>query len=234
MKAIILLGGFGTRLRSVVPDLPKPMAPIGDKPFLAYLLDYLKVQGITTAIFSVHYLREKIQAYFQSNYQGIDIIYAEEMEPLGTGGAMRFAASFVKNNEPVFVLNGDTFVKLDYRGMFQAHQETKAQITMALRTVGDCHRYGKVVVDGDTIIQFYEKGESGPGLINAGVYLIQPNLFFAFNMPASFSFETDFLFPHLVTLKPHPFLADDYFIDIGIPEDYARAQLDLNQSMAEF
>ena len=232
MKAIILLGGFGTRLKSVLPDLPKPMAPIADKPFLARLLDYLQTQGITSAIFSVHYLREKIQKYFQSHYNGIDIIYAEELEPLGTGGAMRFAASFVNTNEPIFVLNGDTFVQLDYRTMFDAHQKNNAALSIALRPVDNCFRYGKVVVENNQITQFREKGEEGAGLINAGVYLINPELFNKFNLPPQFSFETEFLVPHLTELKPNAFLANDYFIDIGIPEDYARAQVELAESFS--
>lgn len=228
MKAIILVGGFGTRLRSVLPDVPKPMAPIlADKPFLAYLLDYLQQQGIRQVIFSVHYRREKIQDYFKAQYRDISIEYAIEDEPLGTGGAIVYALSTQFMHEPVFVLNGDTFVKLDYRAMYAAHEQSNAQLSMALREVSDCVRYGKVVTNANSIVEFREKGESGAGLINAGVYLLNPNLFIPFNLPLQFSFENDFLLPHLATLSPQAFIAQDYFIDIGIPDDYTRAQAEL-------
>ena len=227
MKAIILVGGFGARLRSVLPDIPKPMAPIGDKPFLAHLLHYLQQQGITHVIFSVHYLKEKIQTYFQSHYAGISIDYAEEDEPLGTGGAMVNALSMIKTNEPIFILNGDTFVKLDYQLMYKEHVKNAGKLTIALRSVNDCSRYGKVICEKNIITTFKEKGEIGPGFINAGVYLIHPDLFSAYHLPAQFSFERDFLFPHLFILKPQAFHADNYFIDIGMPADYARAQKEL-------
>jgi len=227
MQAIILLGGYGTRLRSVLPDLPKPMAPIKDKPFLAYLLDYLKTKGVTKVIFSVHYLREKIRDYFQTQYAGIEIDYAEEEHPLGTGGAIIHALSRLKDHGPVFVLNGDTFIKLDYQAMHQQHLQERAAITMALRSVPDSGRYGKVVTQDGVVTGFIEKGESGPGLINAGVYLINPSLFTHFSLTTQFSFESDFIRPYLGLLKPHMYVTDGYFVDIGIPEDYARAQSEL-------
>ncbi len=228
MRAIILVGGLGTRLRAVLRDLPKPMAPIRDKPFLAYLLHYLQTQGITQVIFPVHYLSEKIRGYFQSHYAGIDIQYVEEAQPLGTGGAMVNALSVLRKvKEPVFVLNGDTFAKLDYKAMYDQHRKQDATLTMALRMVDDCQRYGKVITENNRIIAFKEKGESGPGLINAGVYLINPDLFSRFTLPPQFSFEYDFMLPHLIKLNPQAFIANDYFIDIGIPEDYSRAIKDL-------
>src|SRR3989344_3377185 len=115
MQAIILAGGFGTRLRSVVADSPKPMALIHGKPFLAYLLDYLTSQGITDVVLSVHYLREQIETYFKTNYNGISIRYAVEEQPLGTGGAIKHALNYINISSPVFVLNGDTFLKLNYQ-----------------------------------------------------------------------------------------------------------------------
>lgn len=224
MKAIILAGGFGTRLQAVLPHVPKPMAPIHDKPFLAYLLQYLKAQGFTTIIFSVHYLREQIQNYFQTHYLDMDIHYAIEETPLGTGGAMVNSLLQIQTNEPIFILNGDTFVKLDYQAMFLQHQKSSTSITMALRSIEDCSRYGKVMIEKNTVIEFKEKGEAGPGLINAGVYLVEPNIFTHFKLSSPFSFEQDFLLSHLVDLKPQAFMTNHYFIDIGIPEDYARAQ----------
>lgn len=228
MQAVVLAGGLGTRLRQVVADVPKPMAPIQGKPFLAYLLSHLKRQGITRVVLPVYHLSDSVRGYFQSHYEGMDIFYAQEDEPLGTGGAMVNALPYLRDHhEPVFILNGDTFLKLDYQAMYAQHQRQQSSLTMALKAVEDCARYGKVMTDGMLIEAFREKGEPGPGLINAGVYLIHPGLFNAFDLPASFSFEKDFLQPHLLTLKPQAYIAYDYFIDIGIPEDYARAAVEL-------
>lgn len=226
MQAIILVGGLGTRLHAVLPNLPKPMAPIHNKPFLAYLLEYLKVQGITKVVLSVHYLKEKIEDFFQSDYAGIEIQYAPEEELLGTGGAIVNALSKIDLTTPVFVLNGDTFVKLNYQAMYQQHIDTNASLTMALRLVPDSSRYGKAIMEDEIIIGFNEKGESRPGLINAGAYLLNPVLFSSFDMPKRFSFEREFLFPYLNLIKPRAFITQDYFIDIGIPEDYFKAMHD--------
>lgn len=230
MKAIILAGGFGTRLQSIISDLPKPMAPIAGQPFLAYLLQYLARQGFEEVILSVHYQHEKIRAFFQENYYGLKIVYAHEKTPLGTGGAILHALNlFCTPDEPVFVLNGDTFLQLNYAQMWQAHHNTHPDITMALRTVFDCNRYGKVMLQAERIVAFQEKGHAGNGLINAGIYLLSKKLFSAFTLPAIFSFETDFIFAKLAKIQAQAFIADDYFIDIGIPADYARANQELPQ-----
>lgn len=228
MQAIILAGGFGTRLQSVVKNIPKPMAPVQGKPFLAYLVEYLKSQGITKVILSVHYLREQIEDYFKSSYQGVAISYAVEERPLGTGGAIAHALQCIESIAPVFVLNGDTFLKLDYQAMFAQHQKTLPAITMALRKIVDCSRYGVVLTERGVVTAFNEQGDDHPGLINAGVYLIDPTLFQKFPVGAlQFSFERDFLFCNISQLRPQTFIVNDYFIDIGIPEDYARALKDL-------
>jgi len=227
MKAIILAGGFGTRLQAVVKDVPKPMAPVGDQPFLAYLLLYLKKQGMTHVILSVHYLREQIQAYFGKEFHGMQIDYVIEDEPLGTGGAMVHSLNDLQSDEPVFIMNGDTFVKLDYRAMHAHHMTQHSRLTFALREVADCSRYGKVITDDKHVISFQEKGDASRGYINAGVYLMNPDLFHSYPLPAKFSFETDFIYPYVAALRPGFFLAKDYFIDIGIPEDYSRAQREL-------
>lgn len=226
MQAIILAGGFGTRLRSVIADVPKPMAPIHGKPFLAYLIDYLITQGITDVVLSVHYLREQIQAYFKSEYSGINVSYVVEDEPLGTGGAIMKSLRMVKPNKPTFVLNGDTFLKLNYQAMYARHMDAQANASMALRTVPDCSRYGVVCIEGNVANEFKEQGGHYPGLINAGVYLLNATVFDAFSLPEVFSFERDFLFPKIALLQPQAFIVDEYFIDIGVPEDYARACVD--------
>ena len=229
MKAIILAGGLGTRLQPIISQVPKPMAPIGNKPFLAYLLAYLQKQGITQVILSVHYLAEKIKEYFQSSYKNMSISYVHENEPLGTGGAIAHALSILPSKEAFFVLNGDTFVTLDYQEMYRQHQLLHTDFSIALRQVDDCGRYGSIQMENDRVIAFNEKNHSGPGLINAGVYVISPSLFEPFNMPKCFSFEADFLVPYVQHLKPSAFVANSYFIDIGLPVDYARAQLELPQ-----
>jgi D-glycero-alpha-D-manno-heptose 1-phosphate guanylyltransferase len=230
MQAIILAGGFGTRLRAALADVPKPMAPIGGKPFLAYLLDYLLGQGVTRVVLSVHYLREQIQDYFQSQYRGIEIHYAVEDEPLGTGGAILHSLRELAPL-PTFVLNGDTFLKLDYRAMYQQHEAGQPLMTMALRKLIDCSRYGVVEVTEQCVTAFKDQGSELPGLINAGVYLIDPVLFKLMPLPNQFSFERDFLFPNVGKIQPQAFPVDDYFIDIGIPEDYSRAQQELPRLM---
>jgi D-glycero-alpha-D-manno-heptose 1-phosphate guanylyltransferase len=218
MQAIILAGGFGARLRALVSEVPKPLAPIHGKPFLSYLMDYLKTQGITRVILSVHYKHEKIQAYFQSSYNGISIEYAVEDRPLGTGGAIKYALELTNNKEPVFVLNGDTWVKLNYYAMYALKSSA---IIMCLCSMPDTSRYGSVTIANNKVVTFNERGGAYPGLINAGVYLINPDLFEGF--PRSvFSFEKDFLFANIHTIKPQAFIAEGDFFDIGVPEDYEK------------
>lgn len=224
MKAIILAGGFGTRLRFVVSDVPKPLASIAGRPFLAWLIDSLAAQGVTHVTLSVHHQWEKIRDYFTANPFPVPIEYAVEPTALGTGGAMKFALG--TSTEPTLVLNGDSYVKADIRALYKQHLENNAALSMVLRKVPDSGRYGTVETQGDIITAFGEGKAGESGLINAGVYVLNPALFQE-NLPEAFSFERDYLPPRLGTLKPRAFIAEDYFIDIGIPEDYARAQVEL-------
>ena len=225
-QSIILAGGMGTRLVSVVPDLPKPMAPIGSRPFLAILLDYLAKQNINDIVLAVGHRHSAITDYFGGRYGSTTIRYSIEQKLLGTGGAIRQAMRQT-TDDPVFVINGDTFVKIDYQAMFNKHQESGSSMTIALVRIPDVSRYGNVVVEDGCIDAFLEKGRSGPGMINAGVYILSPSLLTLFDLPEVFSFETDFLYPHVKTIKPRAFASDAYFIDIGVPEDYERAQQEL-------
>lgn len=229
MQAIILAGGFGTRLQSVVKDVPKPMADIAGAPFLAYLLSHLKNFGITDAVISVGYLQEKIIGYFGDSYLGINLSYATEDKPLGTGGAIVNSLKFIDQTKPVVVVNGDTFLQIDYQKLLQFYQEKKSQLTLVLRQLDDCSRYGRVVIDeNSTITSFEEKSsEKKSGFINGGIYLLNPQIFQKFSLAESFSFEADFLVKYLGDLQPQGFAVDEYFIDIGIPDDYARAQNEL-------
>lgn len=226
MRAIILAGGLGTRLRSVISAVPKPMAPIQQKPFLAYLLDHLHTQGITQVVLSLGYQAEMIRDCFQSQYGAIHIEYAIESAPLGTGGAMRHGLQLFSDSiEPVFVLNGDTLLKADLQAMYGIHQQHNASLTMALCQVNNAERYGRVVVEGNQITQFQEKKAAGAGLINAGIYLMTPTLLNKYPEGGAFSFECDYL-PN-AEVKPNAFITDSYFIDIGVPEDYQRAIVEL-------
>lgn len=226
MQAIILAGGFGTRLQSVVKDVPKPLADINGKPFLSYLLQNLQSYGITDVVISVGYLQEKIIEYFGDSFLGMKISYATEEKPLGTGGAILNSLKFIDKKKPVLVLNGDSFLQVDYQKLLTAHKN----FTMVLRKMDDCSRYGQVVVEGNKIVEFKEKSsEKNSGLINGGIYLLNPKIFEKFSLPESFSFESDFVMKHLQELELQAFIADEYFIDIGIPDDYKKAQNDLPQ-----
>lgn len=226
MEAIILAGGKGTRLAGVVPNLPKPMAPIAGLPFLHYLLQSLEQQGFTRAILSIGYRAADIRNGFAQWDGPLQIEFCEELEPLGTGGAIR-AALPMAQSEYVFVINGDTFATIDYAAMAAQQSETKSALSLALMPVEDTARYGAVEVDGVQIKGFSEKGKTGAGYINAGVYLIERSLLETLDLPEKFSFEEAVLMQRLSTLRPTAFRASGYFIDIGIPEDYARAQVEL-------
>ena len=226
MKAIILAGGFGTRLRSVVSDIPKPLAPIENRPFLVWLIDALAAQGVTEVTLSLHHQWEKIRDYFGANPASIPVDLVVEHEPLGTGGAMRYVLAQKPTKEPVLVLNGDSYVRADIKAFYAQHIALKAQLSMVLRAVPDSGRYGTVEVQNGIITTFGDGKTGVHGLINAGVYVITPELF-AEKLPQAFSFERDFLPPRLSTIRPRAFMAEEYFIDIGIPEDYERAQSEL-------
>jgi D-glycero-alpha-D-manno-heptose 1-phosphate guanylyltransferase len=223
MEAIVLAGGLGTRLRSVVADLPKPMAPVAGRPFLAWLLDELAQVGFTKAILAVGYKHETIQQYFGDRHGQMELVYSIETEPLGTGGALKQALTLATAPQ-VFVINGDTHITLNYQAMRQAHEQAKAKLTIAACAVPDVGRFGAMDIDSQGhVAGFFEKGRTGPGHINGGVYLLAKNLLANHPLPEKFSFENDFLLPNLVAIKPLAFLTEGAFLDIGVPEDYARA-----------
>jgi D-glycero-alpha-D-manno-heptose 1-phosphate guanylyltransferase len=222
-EAIVLAGGAGTRLRSVLPDMPKPMAPIQGRPFLAYLLDNLAAQGIRRVVLSVGYRRDSILNFFGGGYGGLAIDFAIEEQPLGTGGAIARTLPLLNGPEG-FVLNGDTFLQLDFRAMAAAYGDYgDGNMMMALHQVPDATRYGRVVVI-DGRVRGFSFGSGGAGTINAGVYLMPRNLFDGYTLPASFSFERDFLLPNVDALQPRGFPSDGAFIDIGVPEGYEEAR----------
>jgi D-glycero-alpha-D-manno-heptose 1-phosphate guanylyltransferase len=223
MQAIVLAGGMGTRLRSVVPDLPKPMAPVAGRPFLAWVLDRLADAGFERVVLAVGYRHEAIQAYFGNDYQGMALEYCVEHTPLGTGGAIRLAADCM-TEMPFFVLNGDTYLELDYRAMLTAHLKAGANLSVAISGVPDVGRYGALELEGDIIRGFLEKGRDGPGFINAGIYLLSSVIVQRIPADETFSFEQQLLMPLVQELRPMAYRAEGRFIDIGIPADFERAQ----------
>ncbi|EAK0446860.1 D-glycero-D-manno-heptose 1-phosphate guanosyltransferase [Campylobacter lari] len=214
MQAIVLAGGLGTRLKSVVQDLPKPMAPINGKPFLTFVLEYLKKQGITEVVLSVSYKYELIQEYFKEEFEGMRIRYNIEKELLGTGGAIKDALKLIQNQ--AYVLNGDTIFDIDLKKLVL----NDSKICIALKQMQNFDRYGTVKVDDQGIVtSFEEKIFKKQGLINGGIYLLKKDIFDKFDLEKKFSFE-EFLQKKYKILKIQTQIFNDYFIDIGIPEDY--------------
>lgn len=228
MEAIILAGGAGRRLQSVVKDMPKPMADINGRPFLCYLLDYLSFQGITKILLSVGYKYEIIQDYFGLQYKTLDIRYVIEDKPLGTGGAIRKALELISGDEAV-VLNGDTFFNLDLRKMVDFHHVENSILTIAVKPMHNFERYGTVIIKDSRVFGFEEKTFRQFGYINGGIYIIKKAVseFFDYDRDA-FSFEIDFLHKKIADTHPSAFISDSYFVDIGIPEDYRKAQEELD------
>jgi D-glycero-alpha-D-manno-heptose 1-phosphate guanylyltransferase len=224
VRTVILAGGLGTRLRSRTGELPKPMASVAGRPFLAHLLDRLTAAGLTDITLSVGYRAEAIRQHFGESYGGARLTYAVEAEPLGTGGALAHALG---NGGPALALNGDTLLDLDYRAFLAWYQQEPAAFALALKKLDDAARYGTVSVSGERVTGFREKGQPGAGLINAGVYILQPEVFARFGLSGAFSLERDLLERHCAALAPRAYPTDAYFIDIGVPEDYDRAQNEL-------
>jgi D-glycero-alpha-D-manno-heptose 1-phosphate guanylyltransferase len=226
MEAIVLAGGLGTRLASRLHGLPKPMAPVAGRPFLEILLTQLRRSGCTRVLLSVGHKHSVIQDHFGASFHGLEIDYAVESVPLGTGGAIRLALAKARE-ESVLVLNGDTFLDADYAAMLGFHAVQGAAVTLAVVHRDDVSRYGSVTIEGHRITGFQEKGSSGPGWISAGTYALSRNLAWPPALPEKFSVEQDFFVPEVARLRPAAFKVDGFFLDIGIPEDLDRAQAEL-------
>lgn len=224
-EAIILAGGFGTRLQSVVSDVPKPMAPVAGRPFLTYLLDRLQKQGYTHVVLATGYLHEKVEEFFGHEYRGISIDYARELSPLGTGGAMVNALQYC-HEDAVTVINGDTLFDIDHERLCRFAEEKDTPLAIVLRQVPDAGRYGSVEIDANgCITTFKEKNaEAGSGLINGGIYRIQRSLLDGFRLGEKFSFEQELMQQRYRDERYYAYADEAYFLDIGIPEDYSRAQ----------
>ncbi len=225
-EAIILAGGFGTRLQSVVNDVPKPMAPINNIPFLNYVFDYLKFYQIEHVVLSTGYLAEKILDYYKEEFNGIKISYTKEETRLGTGGGIRLAMTKCTTTD-VLVLNGDSFFDVDINIHYSNHVLKQANCTLALRKVDNAARYGTIQLgDLNAIDAFKEKDSvEREGLINGGVYILNREIYLSkTEVNSAFSIEKDFYEKRIKELTIFGFEYNGYFIDIGIPEDYKKAQ----------
>jgi D-glycero-alpha-D-manno-heptose 1-phosphate guanylyltransferase len=231
IDVIILAGGLGTRLRQVVSEVPKCMAPVCGKPFLSYLLDYLKNYSVDKVILSVGYLRDSIIQYIdnQKHNYNFEFDFAIEETPLGTGGGIRLALE--KATTPnVLVLNGDTFFNVDVNSLIMNHLHSEKDITIALKPMENFERYGNVLLDGNgCVVEFQEKTFCAKGQINGGVYVLRRESDVMNGLPEKFSFETEVLQKQAKTLNINGVMCDDYFIDIGIPEDYAKANMEFDK-----
>jgi len=254
-EAIILAGGLGTRLRSVIPDLPKCMAPVNGKPFIVYVIEYLYKQGVEKFILSVGYKHEVIIEYFDSiksqpkaqnlptghagskqktenlllttYHSPFTIQYSIEEAPLGTGGAIKLACTRATEKN-VLVANGDTLFRIDIMKLSTFHYACDAHSTLSLKPMKNFDRYGIVELSEDNSIKsFKEKQHYDKGLINGGLYALNVNKFLETELPTAFSFEKDYLEKFYMQRNIFGVVQDEYFIDIGIPEDYRRAQVEL-------
>lgn len=225
-EAIILAGGLGTRLRSVVSDIPKVMAEIAGKPFLEYLLLHISRYSVNKVILSVGYKYEYIKDYFGDHFNTIDLIYSIEDEPLGTGGGIKKSLHYCESNE-IFLLNGDTFFNINLTDLSQFHHDTSSGLSLSLKKMEDFDRYGNVSFKNNRIESFESKKYCKTGFINGGVYIIPKTIFDARIFKDKFSFESDFLELFTHQIKMGSYLSDEYFIDIGIPEDYQKSQIEL-------
>jgi D-glycero-alpha-D-manno-heptose 1-phosphate guanylyltransferase len=226
-EAVILAGGLGTRLRASVPDLPKCMAPVAGRPFLSYVIDALRMQGIQRFIFSLGYKADCIIKYLGEEYSTLNYVFVIEEQPLGTGGAVKVCMEDVQS-EDVLVANGDTLFLINLTDIETVHAKNNAEATLALKSMQDFNRYGVVKIDENGCIKrFHEKKLYTEGLINGGVYAINKQKFLARNLPQKFSFEQDYLEKYTGDGQFYGCPQEGYFIDIGIPEDFKKAQHDL-------
>jgi D-glycero-alpha-D-manno-heptose 1-phosphate guanylyltransferase len=224
IEAVVLAGGLGTRLRTAVPDLPKPMAPVAGRPFLAWLLDRWIAQGVRRFVLSVGYRAAAIRSHFGTSYGGAEIAYALEHSPLGTGGGMLLAAAQVPGNEPFLLLNGDTLLDVELRPLAEFHARRAADVTIALIPNSQEGRYGGVQVDPQGRITGF--GMERARAANGGVYLFNRSVLQGLEaaLGKATSLENELL-PALILRGAHVYGMESSggFIDIGVPEDYARA-----------
>ncbi len=226
MECIVLAGGLGTRLQGVIGATPKCMATVAGQPFLFHLFQYLESQNCHRVILSLGYKHEIVENWLIATDWEFEIEIVIETEPLGTGGGISLAMKKAKS-ENVFVLNGDTMFRVDLKTMLDFHKNKNAAASLALKQLNNFERYGVVKIDKNECVQsFEEKTFTEEGLINGGIYILNRDTFLSKQFPEKYSFEKEYLEQYVVEQKFYGFIADTYFIDIGVPEDYNQAQKD--------
>jgi D-glycero-alpha-D-manno-heptose 1-phosphate guanylyltransferase len=223
MEAIILAGGLGTRLRDIVADVPKPMAPVNNKPFLYYVFQWLQKYPLNRVILSTGYKSESILDYFGTTWANMTIDYVKEVKPLGTGGAIMYALSHTSERN-ILILNGDTYFPINLNKFYNSHLGNNNLLSIALKRLKNFNRYGAVECFNDTVIKFNEKKYYSDGLVNGGIYLVDRNYLELKKFPETFSFEEEILEKEAGSSNIKGIIFNNLFIDIGIPEDYNRAK----------
>lgn len=218
-----MAGGLGTRLRPAVPHVPKVLAPVGGRPFLAYLLEFASSRGVRRVVLATGHAHAQIEACFGARFAGLAIAYSVEDRPLGTGGAIRQALASV-GEEHILVLNGDTFFRVDLAALMADHRRHAPAVTVAIKRVQSAGRFGRVLSRQGRLVGFVEKGSDDPGWINGGVYALRTDVLLDPRLPAAFSFEQHFLEKEPKRLSIRTFPCRGFFLDIGTPDDYARVE----------
>ena len=225
MQAIILAGGLGTRLQPTIgSDIPKSMADIGGRPFLAQYVEQLAAQGVTHATLAVCHQAGVIQDYFGHHYKGIDVEYSVEQTPLGTGGAIKQALGQLNTDKSVFVSNADSIMDLDIQKMLASHQRANATLSVAVKHSDDV--VGKGVVECGAnmrITAFAYPAKAPSGWMSLGAYIMEPNVFDGADLPEAFSFEKDFKAKHIDGLEAYAYPYEGQFLDFGTQETYRLA-----------
>ena len=229
MEAIILAGGLGTRLQKVVSDISKPMAPVAGKPFLYYIFDRISKYPVDKIILSIGYKAESISEYFGNSVFDIPVEYVVEKKPLGTGGAVKFALEMTEGND-ILILNGDTWFPVDISKLIEFHIENDSLFTVALKRMFDFDRYGTVELEKNKILKFNEKKYCSEGLINGGIYIARREYINSWKMPEVFSLEKDILEKEAGESTLNGTVFDDPFLDIGVPDDYLKAEIILRKT----
>lgn len=223
-EAVILAGGIGSRLRSVVADRPKVLAAVNGRPFITYLLDQLADAGVASVVISTGYMADKVEAELGPAFRNVRLAYSRECDPLGTGGGLRLALDSTRA-ATLLVLNGDSYCAADIKALLEFHAAKRATATLTLARVADSSRFGRVETDvTDSVCSFVEKGgPQGPGWINAGIYCLNREVIEEIPTGRPVSLERE-VFPKLIGNSLYGFQSDGRFLDIGTPESYAAAE----------
>ncbi len=223
---IILAGGFGTRLKSVVNDKPKCLAEVNGRPFLSYLIESLLKYNYQKFIFSLYYRKEDVIEYVRTCYPDLNVVFSIEDRPLLTGGAIRLALDYIESDS-VLILNADTYLGVDLNSLLSYHEGEDADITITLKPMQKFYRYGSVKFDNNNrIYSFEEKKDINFGYINCGYIYLKKKILLSYPINTAFSFEKEFINLKIDQLNICAFIDNSYFIDIGIPEDYLKANMD--------